>query len=86
MVHAIGVLATSAGQTGASIATPCMNPLQLKGYAAPEFAAGVAANGLETVRAFQVNEIAETFAGIAIGLNPVLTSLFLPFVLGWFLD
>jgi len=79
------VLVISTGLIGAIIVTPLMNALQLKDYAARGFAAGVAAHGLGTARAFQVNEIAGTFAGIAMGLNAVLTSLFLPFVLKWFL-
>jgi predicted murein hydrolase (TIGR00659 family) len=79
------VLVITTGLIGAIIVTPLMNALQLKDYAARGFAAGVAAHGLGTARAFQVNEIAGTFAGIAMGLNAVLTSLFLPFVLDWFL-
>jgi predicted murein hydrolase (TIGR00659 family) len=79
------VLVISTGLIGAIIVTPLMNALGLKDFAARGFAAGVAAHGLGTARAFQVNEIAGTFAGIAMGLNAVLTSLFLPFVLDWFL-
>ena len=38
-------------------------------------AAAVASHGIGTARAFQVSELAGTFAGIAMGLNGALTSL-----------
>lgn len=79
------VLVISTGLIGAIIVTPLMNALKITDYAARGFAAGVAAHGLGTARAFQVSEVAGAFAGIAMGLNAVLTSLFLPFVLKWFL-
>lgn len=41
-------------------------------------AAGVAMHGLGTARMLTVNETAGAFAGLAIGLNGVVTSLFLP--------
>ena len=42
---------------------------------------GVAAHGIGTARAFQVNAVAGTFAGIAMGLNALLTALLLPWIL-----
>jgi predicted murein hydrolase (TIGR00659 family) len=69
---------------GAVIVTPLMNALRLKDYAARGFAAGLAAHGLGTARAFTVDELAGTFAGIAMGLNAVLTALIVPFILPWF--
>jgi putative effector of murein hydrolase len=41
-------------------------------------AAGVAAHGLGTARAFQVNPLAGTFAGIALGLNGLVTAVLVP--------
>ncbi len=75
------VLVISTGITGAIIVTPLMNLLGLKNYAARGFAAGLAAHGLGTARAFQVNPLAGTFAGIALGLNGLLTAILVPFLL-----
>jgi predicted murein hydrolase (TIGR00659 family) len=69
------VLVILAGITGAIIVTPLMNALKIKNYAARGFAAGVASHGIGTARAFQVSEVAGTFAGIAMGLNGAVTSL-----------
>jgi len=78
------VLVICTGLIGAIIVTPLMNALGIKDYAARGFAAGLAAHGLGTARAFTVDEVAGTFAGIAMGLNAVLTTLIVPFALHWF--
>jgi putative effector of murein hydrolase len=72
------VLVAITGVLGAVIATPLMNAMRLQDYAARGFAAGVAAHGLGTARAFQVDPLAGTMAGIAMGLNAVLSSLLVP--------
>ena len=69
------VLVVLTGITGAVIVTPLMNLLKIRNYAARGFAAGVTSHGIGTARAFQVSDIAGTFAGIAMGLNGALTSL-----------
>lgn len=69
------VLVVLTGIIGAVVVTPLMNALKIKNYAARGFAAGVASHGIGTARAFQVSEVAGTFAGIAMGLNGALTSL-----------
>ncbi len=69
------VLVIATGITGAVIVTPLMNFLGIRNFAARGFAAGVASHGIGTARAFQVSETAGAFAGIAMGLNGVLTSL-----------
>jgi len=69
------VLVVLTGIIGAVIVTPLMNALGITNFAARGFAAGVASHGIGTARAFQVSEIAGTFAGIAMGLNGALTSL-----------
>jgi predicted murein hydrolase (TIGR00659 family) len=79
------VLVVTTGLLGAIIVTPLMNLLGLKDYAARGFAAGLAAHGIGTARAFVVDEVAGTFAGIAMALNAVLTALILPFILYLFL-
>ena len=80
------VLVVTTGLLGAIMVTPLMNMLGLKDYAARGFAAGLAAHGIGTARAFDVDEVAGTFAGIAMALNAVLTALILPFILYWFLS
>ena len=80
------VLVVTTGLLGAIMVTPLMDMLGLKDYAARGFAAGLAAHGIGTARAFDVDEVAGTFAGIAMALNAVLTALILPFILYWFLS
>jgi putative effector of murein hydrolase len=65
------------------VVTPLMNALRLKNYAARGFAAGLASHGIGTARAFQVSPLAGTFAGIALGLNGLLTALLVPAVVEW---
>ncbi len=80
------VLTILTGIAGAIIVTPLMNALRLQNYAARGFAAGLASHGIGTARAFQVNPLAGTFAGIALGLNGLLTALLVPLLLPWLLD
>ncbi len=77
------VLVIATGVMGAVIVTPLMNALGIKDYAARGFAVGLASHGIGTARAFTVDEIAGTFAGIALGLNGIATSLIVPFLLRW---
>ncbi len=69
------VLVVATGIIGALMVTPLLNALRFRNYAARGFAAGVTSHGIGTARAFQVSELAGTFAGIAMGLNGALTSL-----------
>ncbi len=69
------VLVILTGIIGAVVVTPLMNRMGITDFAARGFAAGVASHGIGTARAFQVSELAGTFAGIAMGLNGALTSL-----------
>jgi predicted murein hydrolase (TIGR00659 family) len=75
------VLVITTGITGAIVVTPLMNALRLKNYAARGFAAGLTSHGLGTARAFQVDALAGTFAGIALGLNGLLTAILVPLIL-----
>lgn len=72
------VLVLLTGIIGAMSVTPLMNLMGLKDYAARGFAAGLASHGLGTARAFQVSEVAGTFAGLALALNAVITSILVP--------
>jgi predicted murein hydrolase (TIGR00659 family) len=71
------------GIVGAMTVTPVLNVLKITDWRARGFAAGLAAHGIGTARAFQVNQMAGTFAGIAMGLNGLVTALLAPLLLGW---
>ncbi|MTW15134.1 LrgB family protein [Rhodoplanes serenus] len=79
------VLVILTGIAGAIMVTPLMNALGLKNFAARGFAAGLASHGIGTARAFQVDPLAGTFAGIALGLNGFLTAVLVPLLLPWLL-
>ncbi len=76
---AVFVLMT--GIFGAIIVTPLMNAMGIRDFAARGFAAGLAAHGLGTARAFQVDATAGAFAGIALGLNGAMTAVVVPILL-----
>ena len=78
---AVCVIAT--GIIGAMIVTPLMNALGVRDFAARGFSVGLASHGIGTARAFAVDEVAGTFAGIAMGLNGLATSLFAPLIASW---
>ncbi len=69
------VLVILTGIIGAVVVTPLMDILKIRDYQARGFAAGVAAHGIGTARAFQVNKTAGAFAGIGMGLNGLMTAL-----------
>lgn len=73
---AVAVILT--GIMGAIIVTPLMNRAGITDFRARGFAAGLAAHGIGTARAFQVDEIAGVFSGIAMSLNALVTSLLVP--------
>ena len=77
------VLVIMTGILGAMMVTPMMNALGIKDFRARGFAVGLASHGIGTARAFQVDALAGTFAGIAIGLNAIMTALIMPVVVGW---
>ncbi|MGO4386366.1 LrgB family protein [Microvirga sp. 2YAF29] len=80
------ILIMFTGVVGSIMVTPLMNALRMKDWRARGFAVGLASHGIGTARAFQVNSLAGTFAGIAMGLNALVTALLLPLVLAWLLD
>ncbi|THD85311.1 LrgB family protein [Aliigemmobacter aestuarii] len=79
------VLVILTGITGAIVATPLLNALRIRDWRARGLAVGVAAHGIGTARAFQVNPTAGAFAGLGMGLNAILTALIAPYVLSIFL-
>lgn len=78
------VFVISTGVIGAIIVTPLMNALRIRDYAARGFAAGLASHGIGTARAFQVDNVAGAFAGLAMALNGLVTAFLAPVVLRWF--
>ena len=80
------VLVILTGMIGAIIVTPLMNALGIRDYRARGFAVGLASHGIGTARAFQVDPVAGTFAGVAIGLNAVMTAVIVPGLLSFWLS
>lgn len=72
------VLVILTGIIGAILATPLLNALGIRDWRARGFAVGVAAHGIGTARAFQVNDLAGTFAGIGMVLNALTTGILVP--------
>jgi len=66
------------GILGAIVVTPLMSRAGITDFRARGFAAGLAAHGIGTARAFQVDTVAGVFSGIAMGLNALVTSLLVP--------
>jgi predicted murein hydrolase (TIGR00659 family) len=77
-------LVIATGVLGAIIVTPLMVLFRFHDWRARGFAAGLAAHGIGTARAFQVNAVAGTFAGIAMGLNGLVTAAIVPLILRLF--
>jgi predicted murein hydrolase (TIGR00659 family) len=73
---AVSVILT--GIMGAIIVTPLMNQAGITDFRARGFAAGLAAHGIGTAHAFQVDAVAGVFSGIAMSLNALVTSLLVP--------
>lgn len=69
------------GILGAVIGTPLFNAMGMKDWRARGFAMGMTAHGIGTARAFQVNDVAGTFAAIALGLNGVVTAILVPLLI-----
>jgi len=76
-------LVIATGIIGSIVVTPLMNALRIRDYAARGFAAGLASHGIGTARAFTVDPVAGVFAGIAMGLNAVVTPALVPLLLPW---
>lgn len=72
------VLVILTGILGAVTATWTLNLLRIRDWRARGFAIGVAAHGIGTARAFQVNEVAGAFASLAMGLNGLATAALVP--------
>ncbi len=78
------VLVIVTGIIGASLGPLLLNLIGIKDWATRGLAIGVAAHGIGTARALQVNEVAGAFAGLAMGLNALATAILLPLLWHWF--
>lgn len=72
------------GIIGAIVVTPMMNAMGIRDWRARGFSVGVAAHGIGTARAFQVNQTAGAFASMGMGMNAVLTAIIAPLALHLF--
>jgi putative effector of murein hydrolase len=75
------VLVVLTGTLGALVALPLFRLLGVRESAAQGFALGVAAHGIGTARAFTVDDLAGSFAGLAMGLNALATAIAIPLLL-----
>ncbi|MCT2401591.1 LrgB family protein [Novosphingobium mangrovi (ex Huang et al. 2023)] len=71
------VIVLFAGVFGAMCATPLLNLLKVRDYRARGFAVGVAAHGIGSARAFQVDPTAGALASLGMALNAVMTAALL---------
>jgi putative effector of murein hydrolase len=55
-----------------------MNQIRVRDWRARGFAVGLAAHGIGTARALQVNPVAGVFAALAMGLNGLVTAILAP--------
>ena len=75
------VLTIFTGITGACLASYVHNLAGVKEWHARGFAMGLSSHGIATARAFQENEIAGTFAGLAMALNGIATAVLVPLII-----
>jgi predicted murein hydrolase (TIGR00659 family) len=75
------VLTISTGITGACLASYVLRLAGVREWHARGFAMGLSSHGIATARAFQENEIAGTFAGLAMALNGIATAALVPLII-----
>ena len=72
------VFAVATGIIGAALGKYVLDAVRVHDWRARGFALGLAAHGIGTARAFQVNAEAGTYAGLAFGLHGALAAFVLP--------
>ena len=72
------------GVVGAVAAPALLNALRIRDDAVKGFAMGISAHGIGTARALQISSLAGAFAGLAIGLNALLTAFLAPLIVRLF--
>ncbi len=78
---AVFVLIT--GLVAIGLAGPVMRLLRVRDWRAYGLAAGTAGHGLATAQVLLLDETAGAFAGLAIGVNGVVTAVIVPPLAGW---
>lgn len=78
------VLVILTGILGAALGPWLLDKLHIRNPMAQGLAMGVASHGIGTGRAVYMGEVAAAFAGLAMGLNGLATTLLLPLLWGWF--
>jgi putative effector of murein hydrolase len=69
------------GIIGAVLATYTLDALRIRDWRARGFATGLAAHGIGTARALQLNDAAGAFSSLAMGLNGLATAILLPLLI-----
>lgn len=77
------VMVIVTGILGAIVAQTLYRWLGVRDSAVGGFALGVAAHGIGTARAFQINDTMGAFAALGMGLNGLLTASLLPSLMNW---
>lgn len=77
------VLVILTGILGAAVGTSVLRMIGVVDPRATGFAIGVASHGIGTARALELGETEGAFAGLAMGLNGLLTAVALPLILAW---
>ena len=77
------VLTISTGITGACLAGYVLRLVGIKEWHARGFAMGLSSHGIATASAFQENEIAGTFASLAMALNGIATAALVPLIVSF---
>lgn len=77
------VIVILTGVVGAVAAPALLSGLGIRDDAVKGLAMGLAAHGIGTARAVQISSMAGAFAGLAIGLNALLTAVLAPLVARW---
>ena len=80
MAALAAVFAVATGIIGAAFGKYVLDALRVRDWRARGFALGLAAHGIGTARAFQVNVEAGTYAGLAFGLHGVFAAFLLPLI------
>ena len=71
------------GVIGCQLSPLVFRLLRQRDPAVQGFALGLAAHGFGTAQAFQLGSLAGAFAGLAMALTGVFSSLILPLIIGW---
>jgi len=78
------VIVLLTGAVGAVLGRWLLNSIGVVDWRARGLAVGTVSHGIATARAFQVNATAGAFAGLAMGINGLLTALVLPWLVAVF--